>query len=120
VEIAADVLFVDGVSVAGCLRVIHIPGVCPSECVFYHEANGGMMLAGDVVMNGKEGLVFLPDNYCQDARMSRESARKLLAFPFETLTVAHGAPVTPAARTAFARLFAPEGSRGGVSPAGAL
>ena len=87
------------------LKVIHLPGSCPSECAFYSEANGGMVLAGDVVVNGKDGLAFLPENYCDDARQSRESARKLLRLQFDTLTVAHGNPIHPKASAQFAKLF---------------
>jgi len=105
IEITPDEFFCDGATLSGGLRVIHLPGTCPSESAFYTEANGGMVLAGDLVVNGKEGLAFLPDDYCQDAKQNRESAKKLLKLEFETLTVAHGNPIHPKAREQFARLF---------------
>ena len=105
IEITPDEFFCDGATVPGGLKVVHLPGTCPSESAFYTEANGGMVLAGDAVVNGKDGLAFLSDDYCEDARQNRESAKKLMKLKFETLTVAHGNPVHPHAREQFARLF---------------
>ena len=105
IEIQPDEFFCDGAIVAGGLKVIHVPGTCPSECAFYSEANGGMVLVGDVVMNGKAGLMFLPADYCQDSKQNQENARKLLNFKFETLTVAHGNPIYPKAREQFGKLL---------------
>jgi len=105
IEITPDEFFCDGATVPGGLKVIHLPGTCPSECAFYSEAGGGVVLVGDAVVNGKDGLAFLPDDYCQDAKQNRESVRKLLKFKFETLTVAHGNPVHPHASERLAGLF---------------
>jgi glyoxylase-like metal-dependent hydrolase (beta-lactamase superfamily II) len=107
IEITPDEFFCDGAAVPGGLKVIHLPGSCPSESAFYAEANGGMVLAGDVVTNAKKGLAFLSDDYCDDAKQSHESARKLLKLKFETLTVAHGNPIHPKAHEQFAKLFNP-------------
>src|ERR1019366_6756658 len=56
IEIKPDEFFTDGAIVPGGLKVIHLPGTCPSESAFYSEANGGMVLAGDIVTNGRSGL----------------------------------------------------------------
>jgi glyoxylase-like metal-dependent hydrolase (beta-lactamase superfamily II) len=104
IEIQPDEFFDENANVPGGLKVIHVPGTCPSECAFYSPAQGGVLMSGDVVTNGQTGLAFLPDNYCQDAKQNRESARKLLKLPFETLTVAHGKPIHPQASQLFARL----------------
>jgi glyoxylase-like metal-dependent hydrolase (beta-lactamase superfamily II) len=105
IEITPDEFFCDGATVPGGLKVIHLPGTCPSESAFHAEAHGGMVLLGDVVVNGKDGLAFLPDDYCQDAKQNRESAKKLLQLKFETLTVAHGNPIHPKASEQFVKLF---------------
>jgi glyoxylase-like metal-dependent hydrolase (beta-lactamase superfamily II) len=105
IEITPDEFFYDGSRVPGGLKVIHLPGTCPSECAFYTEANGGMVLAGDLVVNGKDGLAFLPDEYCQDVKQYRGAVKKLLNVEFETLTVAHGDPVHPKASAQLAKLF---------------
>ena len=106
IEITPDEFFCEGATVPGGLKVMHLPGASPSESAFYSEANGGMVISGDVVMNGKKGLIFLPDDYCGDAKQNRVSARKLLEMQFEVLTVAHGDPIHPAARERFAKVFA--------------
>ena len=105
IEITPDEFFCEGATVPGGLRVIHVPGSCPSESAFYTAANGGMVLSGDLLVNGTEGLAFLPEAYCQDAKLSRASARKLLDLKFETLTVAHGNPVHPQAGAQVAKLL---------------
>ncbi len=98
IDITPDEFFCDQAMVPGGLKVVHVPGVSPSECAFYSEARGGTLLSGDVVMNGAKGLALLPAEYCQDAAQNRESAKKLLQLKFQTLTVGHGDPVHPNAR----------------------
>ena len=107
IEITPDEVFCDGDTAPGELKVIHLPGTCASESAFYVEASGGIVFSGDVVVNAQDGLAFLPDSYCADARQNRRSARKLLELKFETLTVAHGNPIHPHARDRFATLFSP-------------
>jgi glyoxylase-like metal-dependent hydrolase (beta-lactamase superfamily II) len=105
IEITPDEFFCDGASVPGGLRVVHLPGCSPSESAFFSAANGGMLLAGDAIINGKDGLAFLPDDYCDDSKQNRESVKKLKDLKFETLTVAHGDPVFHGAQAALARLL---------------
>ena len=105
IEIPPDEFFCDGATVPGNLLVMHLPGASQSECAFFSKTDGGTLLSGDVVMNGKQGLTFLPDQYCENSKQNRESARKLLDIQFETLTVAHGDPIFPKARDQFAKLF---------------
>jgi glyoxylase-like metal-dependent hydrolase (beta-lactamase superfamily II) len=106
IEITPDEFFCDGTAVPGDLKAVHLPGTCPSECAFYGAANGGIVLSGDVMVNGKDGLTFLADSYCQNPKQNRESAKKLLSLNFGTLTVAHGTPIHPNAREHLAKLFA--------------
>ena len=77
---------------------IAIPGATSGETAFYSQT--GVMILGDAVINTstEAGLEFLPDKYCVDAEQNRASLRKLLTFDFHTLTLAHGAPVTPHAK----------------------
>lgn len=106
IEIKPDAFFDDGATVPGGLKVIHVPGISPSECAFYSEVDGGVLVVGDVVVHVKGELRFLPDQYCKDAKQNRESAKKLLGYTFETITVAHGDPIHPRAREEFTGLFA--------------
>ncbi len=98
IEIKPDEFFCDGAVLPGGLQAIHVPGVCPSMTAFYTPSSGGIMMVGDVLMHSKEGLAFLPDAYCDDPKQNRASARKLLAYEFDTLTFAHGDPLRPKAK----------------------
>ena len=40
----------------------------------------------------------LPEKYCEDAAKGRESLKKLLRFPVEIVTFAHGLPIVSQAR----------------------
>ena len=87
------------------VTAIPIPGATPGETAFYSKT--GVMILGDAVINvsTESGLEFLPDKYCSDAKQSRDSLKKLLAFDFHTLILAHGAPVTTRAKEKLAALL---------------
>ena len=82
-----------------------IPGATPGETAFYSKT--GVMVLGDAVINTstEKGLELLPDKYCADAEQNRASLRKLLNFDFNTLTFAHGAPVTTRAKEKLSALL---------------
>jgi glyoxylase-like metal-dependent hydrolase (beta-lactamase superfamily II) len=84
---------------------IPIPGATTGETAFY--ANTGVMVLGDAVINTnlERGLELLPDKYCADAKQNRASLRKLLDYDFNTLTFAHGAPVTTRAKEKLSALL---------------
>ena len=74
------------------LEVVEIPGAGPGE-IALHDARGWLIL-GDALTNLEpDGLALLPVKYCTDARQMRVSLGKLLRFPIEVLTFAHGLPV---------------------------
>ena len=74
------------------LRVITLPGAGVGE-IALHDARGWLIL-GDALINLEpDGLALLPDKYCTDAIEMRRSLRKLLRFPSEVLTFAHGLPL---------------------------
>ena len=96
-EIKPDIVLLEKERLYG-ITPIAIPGATPGETAFY--ANTGVMIVGDAVINtsAEKGLELLPDKYCIDAGQSRESLHKLLNYDFQTLTLAHGAPVTAHAK----------------------
>jgi glyoxylase-like metal-dependent hydrolase (beta-lactamase superfamily II) len=60
---------------------------------------GGIVLIGDAVMNAPgRGLHLLPNQYIEDRKLARTSLRKLLELNFETVTFAHGHPLTKNAK----------------------
>jgi len=96
-EIKPDIILLENELLYG-ITPIAIPGATPGETAFY--ANTGVMIVGDAVINtsAEKGLELLPDKYCIDAGQNRESLRKLLNYDFQTLTFAHGIPVTTHAK----------------------
>jgi glyoxylase-like metal-dependent hydrolase (beta-lactamase superfamily II) len=98
-ETKIDVLVLDGEKLPGGLTVVHLPGASPGEAAYHSRAGGGILFVGDTLMNvGGEGLSFLPEQYCDDSRLARRSARRLLDLEFKTATLAHGAPLTTNAK----------------------
>jgi hypothetical protein len=82
----------DGELLFGSLRVITLSGAGAGE-IALHDARGWLIL-GDALINLElDGLALLPDKYCTDAPEMRRSLRKLLRFPSEVLTFAHGLPL---------------------------
>ena len=82
----------DGDVLFDSLEVVEIPGAGPGE-IALHDARGWLTV-GDALTNLEpDGLALLPAKYCTDARQMRVSLGKLLRFPSEVLTFAHGLPV---------------------------
>lgn len=89
---AVDRTVSDEEEVLDGLRVITLPGAGAGE-IALHDARGWLML-GDALINLEpDGLALLPEKYCIDAAELRRSLRKLLRFPSEVLTFAHGLPL---------------------------
>jgi glyoxylase-like metal-dependent hydrolase (beta-lactamase superfamily II) len=103
-ELRPEVTLLPGELLYG-IQAIAIPGATPGETAFV--SNTGVLVLGDAVINVNTGrdLEFLPDKYCADAKQNRESLRKLLAFDFNILTMAHGMPVTQHAKIKLAGLL---------------
>ena len=89
---AADQTVSDGEVLLDALRVITLPGAGGGE-IALHDPRGWLIL-GDALINlERDGLALLPEKYCTDAIEMRRSLRKLLRFPSEVLTFAHGLPL---------------------------
>ena len=87
------------------LEVIEIPGAGPGEIVL-HDARGWLII-GDALTNLEPtGLALLPAKYCESAKEMRVSLGKLLRFPSDVLTFAHGLPVVTRARHRLESLLA--------------
>jgi glyoxylase-like metal-dependent hydrolase (beta-lactamase superfamily II) len=103
-ELRPEVTLLPGELLYG-IQAIPIPGATPGETAFF--SNTGVLVLGDAVinLNTDRDLELLPEKYCTDAKQNRESLRKLLAFDFHTLTMAHGMPITRHARIKLAALL---------------
>lgn len=79
--------------VAGNLKVIEVPGAASGEVVLLHPS--GSLHFGDAVVNLEStGLAPLPDKYCADPRVLRESLRSLPFAGVDVVTFAHGPALT--------------------------
>lgn len=102
-EITPDRWYSDGDELPGGVQAVHAPGPTDAHYALYLDKGPGVIFCADLLANmGGRGLVFLPDEYQDDPRLSRESARKLLDFNFDILCPDHGDPIISGARTAIA------------------
>lgn len=100
-----DRLLQEDEALADGLTVCTLPGGAPGELALVND--GRALHFGDAVINLPPfGFSLLPEKYCQDARLLRESLRKLLRRPAPILTLAHGLPLVTDAPARFAQLLA--------------
>ena len=99
-----DFMLEDGEALMDELTVIELPGASPGE-IALHGAD--VLHVGDALIHLPPlGLGILPDKYCSDSEELRRSLGKLLRFPFDALTFAHGLPVMTQARQRLSHLIA--------------
>ena len=102
--LAVDQQIADGETVLDEFTIVALPGAAPGEIALHA---GGALHVGDALINlPPYGFAPLPDKYCADAKEMRRSLEKLLRFPFEILTFAHGLPLVSQARQRLATLLA--------------
>ncbi len=98
--------FGDGTLLFGELAAIALPGGGPGETAFYWDDLGGLLIFGDALIHlPQTGLCHLPEKYCADAALLRQSLAKLLPFRVKTAVFAHGGPITPDAGEVLAPLL---------------
>jgi hypothetical protein len=78
----------------GFLQIIPIEGAGPEEKAMYFSQPKVLVL-GDALINLEQtGFTFLPDKYCSDPMLMRQSLKEsLLDLNFEILVFAHGRPI---------------------------
>jgi len=87
----------------GLAEAVSLEGFAPGETALWL---GGVLILGDALINSAPyGFSMLPDKYCADAKAGRESLKKLLRFPAEVLTFAHGLPIVSQAAERLAGLL---------------
>ena len=88
------------------IRVVTLPGFGPGEIALHLTEGEGSVLMGDALINfGTYEFALLPDKYCADPKLGRESLKKLLPLSFETMTFAHGMPILTGAKTRLKKLL---------------
>jgi len=93
----------DGEAFADEFTVVELPGASSGEIALH---NAGVIHVGDALIHlPPMGFAILPDKYCSDPMQLRRSLEKLLSFPFDTLTFAHGLPMMTQARQRLSHLI---------------
>lgn len=93
-EVPADYWVQDGEVLFQTIKAIGLPGGAAGETAYL--ANG-VLLLGDAVVN-LDGLQVLPDKYCENPRLQRESLQVIPSLEFQIACFAHGLPVIEGAR----------------------
>lgn len=102
--LTVDQEIADGETVLDELAVITLPGAAPGEIALHAS---GVLHIGDALIHlPPHGFTLLPEKYCANEPEMRTALGKLLRFPFEVLTFAHGLPLVSQARPRLADLLA--------------
>ena len=97
-EVAADVWVQDGEVLFQTLKAIGLPGGAPGETAYLAP---GVLILGDAIVN-LDGLAVLPDKYCENPRLLRESLKVLPTLDFAIACFAHGLPLREDAKAKLA------------------
>ena len=97
-EVEADVWVQDGEVLFQMLKAIGLPGGAPGETAYLAP---GVLILGDAIVN-LDGLAVLPDKYCENARLLKESLRVLPTLDFQIACFAHGLPLVEDAKAKLA------------------
>jgi len=105
-EIGVDHWIADGEAIDDGLTAIHLPGAAKGEIAIRVAGGNGMVLMGDALIHVEPyGFALLPEKYCTDAKLMKQSLRKLLQFSFEAMTFAHGLPIVSGAKSRLEQLL---------------
>jgi glyoxylase-like metal-dependent hydrolase (beta-lactamase superfamily II) len=103
-QVQATRWYAEGPILDGDLEAIALEGFAPGETALWWQ---DVLLLGDALINlPPYGFTMLPRKYCEDAEAAANSLKKLLRFPVETLTFAHGLPLVSQTRQRLADLIA--------------
>lgn len=95
-EVTPDEWLDDNTRLIDALDVCSLPGGSPGEVGL---RCGDIVCLGDAVIHLPDhGFAILPEKYCTDVKLLRQSLQKLLRWEFSVLTFAHGLPLTTQAR----------------------
>lgn len=104
-ETSVDLALTDGARLLDAIEVCALPGAAPGEIAL--RSPDGIACVGDALIDlPPDGFRRLPDKYCADPKVLRESLRKLLRWDFRILTFAHGWPLVASARERLVALLA--------------
>ncbi len=94
-----DCLFDVKSTLPGGLTALALPGSAAGSVVYYANLDGGIAFVGDAILHDPvNGIEALPDQYCEDAALARQSLPDLLSLDFNIAVFAHGAPLVTGAK----------------------
>lgn len=103
-DLTPDATLADGDLTPGGFRTISLPGGAPGETAYVGH---GLCCVGDALIHLPAlGFTVLPEKYCINAPLLRDSLKKLLSCDFRIMTFAHGNPLVENARDRLASLLA--------------
>jgi glyoxylase-like metal-dependent hydrolase (beta-lactamase superfamily II) len=105
VEEEPDGRFRDGARLPGGLRAVHAPGPTDAMYALALDRGGGVLFLTDTLIHDGSGTPgFVPAEYQDDPRRTRDTVRRLAASDgCEVLCFAHGPPVVGGGRAALER-----------------
>lgn len=93
-EVSANYWVKDGEILFQTIKAVELLGGAMGETAYLAP---GVLILGDAVIN-LDGLQILPDKYCGNARLLRESLRVISSLDFQIACFAHGLPLVEGAR----------------------
>ncbi len=112
VETTPDRWYGPGARLPGGLKAVHSPGPTDAHYSLYLQKAGGVVFCADLLTNvGRRGLAFVSDEYQDDPKGSRTSARRLLDLPFRVLCPNHGTPVKTGTKKAIRQALAKDAGK---------
>ncbi|NJN83021.1 MAG: MBL fold metallo-hydrolase, partial [Caldilineaceae bacterium] len=94
----------DGDDIFG-MKIIGTPGHTLGHVSVYDPV-GSLLVAGDALVNGENGVEGSPARFTADMAMATESVKKLAGLSYETAVFGHGDPIESGASEAVAALAA--------------
>lgn len=102
-ELTADYWVKEGEVLFQTIKAIGLPGGAAGETAYL---TSGVLVMGDAVVN-LDGLEILPDKYCENPRLLRESLRVISSLDFQMVCFAHGLPLVEQAKEKLVALVGP-------------
>jgi glyoxylase-like metal-dependent hydrolase (beta-lactamase superfamily II) len=89
-----DVWYKAGDALPGGLKAIHAPGPTEVHYAFLSDRGTGALFCADVLMRDGDDVRFVTDEYQDDPKRTRETAKRFLELKIGALCFAHGDPIT--------------------------